>query len=265
MPVVELLSAQFNCVMVDWPGYGKHRGKPQGHSLRHYADVLAAFLEQMSLGSVVLVGNCLGSGAALEYCHRKQPRDVAALALFNVLVPRTLGADGRLIVGWSKSRGKGLYDAVRQRIVIPKRWGRLIVWYQLNKPSRVAKPVLCHLAALNQSPENVRNLGGLVGSLKDSSHLDALSSDDAGLPPAMVVWGKKNRVLPLSAGRGFVEDFGPEEFHIEAGGHLLMLEQPAICAQRIAAFVGKCCQQQNSDVGPVQGQSKIGDPGLLAC
>jgi len=241
--VAELLSARFDTILLDWPGYGENRGNPKGHSMGNYADVLSSFLEKMSLGPVVLVGNCLGSGAALEYCHRNKNSDVQALALFNVLVPRTLGVDGRFIVRWSKSKGQGIYETLRKRIVVPKSLGGLIVRYQLKKPSRVSKPVFQHLKALNKSSENVRNLGGLVGNLKNSFHLDTIKMNDEGFPPTMVVWGKKNRVLPLSAGRDFVESSGPKEFHVEDGGHLVMLEQPSVCAGRIVAFVSKAgCQ-----------------------
>lgn len=241
-PVAKLLADRYGTVLVDWPGYGERRGHPNGHSLGDYATVLSSLLEQLSLGPVVLVGNCLGSGAALEYCQQKQREEVKALALFNVLVPRTLGIDGRLVLRWSKSKGQYFYQLLQKHIRLPKRLGGLIVRYQLQKPSLVPKPVFQHLKKLNETPENIRNLGGLVGALKESPHLNRIKMDEAGLPPTMVVWGKKNRVLPLSAGRSFVKQFAPMEFHVEDGGHLLMLEKPAICAQRIDSFIGTVSQ-----------------------
>jgi pimeloyl-ACP methyl ester carboxylesterase len=239
MQVAGSLNEQFDTILVDWPGYGEDRGTPKGNSLSYYADVLSTFLEQLSLGPVILVGNCLGSGAALEYCSRHKPTDVQALALFNVLLPRTLGADGRFIVGWSKSKGQGIYEVLQKNIVVPKLLAGFIVRYQLERPARVKESVFQHLKNLNETPDNARNLAGLVGNLKESFHLDTLKMKDSGLPPTMVVWGKKNRVLPLSAGRSFVDNFCPDEFHVEDGGHLVMLELPQICAERIASFAGK--------------------------
>jgi len=56
-------------------------------------------------------------------------------------------------------------------------------------------------------------------------------------PPTMVIWGDQNKVLPLSSGKSFVQDFGPTEFHVENDGHLIMLEQPQICAENIQRFI----------------------------
>lgn len=241
-PVADLLSERFDTVLLDWPGYGESRSEPNGHSLGDYGEVLSSFLDQKAFSSIVLVGNCLGSGVALEYCQRNMPKEVRALVLFNILVPSTLGIHGRFVFGWSKSNWQGVYNKIQQKIVVPKQLGSLIVRYQLKSRSRVSNSLFRHLVKLNESPENVRNLGGLVGSLKQSEHLDSIAAGN-GLPRTMVVWGKKNRVLPLSAGKRFVESFGPEEFHVEDGGHLVMLEQPAICAKRIETFIERADEQ----------------------
>ncbi len=115
-PLAEILSEKYSVIQIDWPGYGDNRSDPKKHGLEDYADILSYFIEQSELKSVVLLGNCLGSGAALEYCIRSNGLGIHALILFNVLLPRTLGWDGKMFFRWAGSRFNKLYHKFRESI-----------------------------------------------------------------------------------------------------------------------------------------------------
>jgi len=235
-PVVDMLSDTYNLAQLDWPGYGNLRSDPKGHTLGYYADILSLFIAQHDLRSVVLVGNCLGSGASLEYCVRQKGQGIQAMILYNVLVPRTLGMVGRFFLYWSQSGLRDLYRKLRENLIVPRPCARLATRYQVKNMDCIPDPAKEHLTELYADPSNIRNLGALVESLSTSKHLDTLRMP-AYFPPTMIIWGDKNRVLPLSCGSRFVRDFKPTEFHVESGGHLLMLEQPRICAGHIERFI----------------------------
>ena len=222
--VAEILSEKHSVIQVDWPGYGKHRTELQQYGLADYADILSIFIKKNKLTSVVLVGNCLGSGAALEYCARVKGEGIHAMILFNVLVPRTLGLMGRFFYHWANSSLNMLYNGVRKNLYTPGLLAGVAVRYQIKNSNLVPNDAINHLKKLNIEPENIQNLGLLVEELYKSNHLNAIKMADY-FPKTMIVWGDKNRVLPWKKGRSFVKDFGPTGHTVLDGGHLVMLEQ----------------------------------------
>lgn len=235
-PVVDMLSDYYNVIQFDWPGYGELRNDPKGHALVDYADILSSIIAQQRLESVVLIGNCLGSGTALEYCIRNKGQGIKAMILFNVLVPRTLSWYGRFFLNWSKSNLRYLYKKFRENLFVPWPFAGLAVKHQVKNIDCISVPTQEHLKKLYGDPRNIQNIGALIESLSESYHLDSLRMLDY-FPPTMVIWGDKNKVLPLSCGKSFIQDFGPTEFYVENGGHLVMLEQPQICAENIQRFI----------------------------
>jgi pimeloyl-ACP methyl ester carboxylesterase len=235
-PIAEILSEKYTVIQLDWPGYGENRGEPKGHGLGDYADILFNFIEQCELKSVVLVGNCLGSGTALEYCIRSKGAGIHAMVLFNVLLPRTLGLDGEFFFRWSGSRFNKLYHKFRESLFVPGPLTGAVVRYQIKNPGKVSADIKEHLKKLNAAPANVRNLGLLIEALNKSTRLNSLKMLDY-FPPTMVIWGDKNRVLPLQKGEKFVWNFGPSDFQVLNGGHLVMLEQPNESAAKIFEFI----------------------------
>ena len=237
-PVAEILSEKYKVVLLDWPGYGEKRSTLKNHSLDTYAEILGGFMKEAQIGPAVIVGNCLGSGAALAYCLRTKNVNIHALALFNVLLPRTLGQLGEAFFRWSGSRFKGLFHRVRESLFVPGILTGSVVNFQMKDPKKVPREMRKHLEKLNRDPANIRNLGLLVDGLHQAGDLDGMRKP-AQFPPTMFIWGSENRVLPLEKGLAFAHHFGPTEFHKVNGGHLVMLEQPADCAKRILAFIEK--------------------------
>lgn len=237
LPVREILTEHFDTVVLDWPGYGARRGVPGHYAISDYGQMLSSFLKEMSLGPTVLVGNCLGSGAALEHCWRNKDTNIKSLVLFNILVPQTLGWIGRFFLKWSTVTG-GFYEAIRKRISLPKTVQTFMVNYQIKHQSKVPQLAKQHLLVLNASPHNIRNLGSLVASLKKSKYLNTLTMQDS-FPPTLIAWGAQNKVLPLSKGKKFIATYQPTTFHTLNGGHLVMLEDPKSCARLILDFIAQ--------------------------
>ncbi len=240
LPVATLLAEQYPVMLLDWPGYGANRSRPTGHGLEDYASVLSSFIAQKQLSSVVLVGNCLGSGAALAHAlwayETGTQSHIQALVLFNVLVPRTLGYVEKGFYYWSGSRLSHLFHTVRKRLVMPRWLTGMVLRYQVKDIGPISAQTKQHLRSLNAEPENVQNLGLLVEALHQSTSLNSLTLP-ADFPPTMIIWGESNRILPAKQGKRFADDLGVSAFHLMSGGHLVMLEQPNNTAERIVAFI----------------------------
>ncbi len=79
--VIDELAMHYRVVAVDRPASGYSQRTPGASaSLRAQADALAALIEQLALGRVVVAGHSLGGAVALTLAQR-HPERVAALAL----------------------------------------------------------------------------------------------------------------------------------------------------------------------------------------
>jgi len=231
--VTEILSEKYPVIQLDWPGYGERRGEPEPeHGLGDYGDILSDFIKEHKLTSVVLVGNCMGAGASLEYCLREKGEGIQAMVLFNVLLPRTLGAPSQLLYHWANLPLSALYNKVRMRLSTPKPIAIAAVKAQLKYPKLVSDEAINHLVTLNMDPANIQNLGLLVSAMHKSEYLHRMEMPGY-FPKTVVVWGDKNRVLPLKNGNSFANDFKPTEYKVLDGGHLVMLEKAEECAEVI--------------------------------
>lgn len=232
LDTAEIVSAEYPCVLIDWPGYGINRTNVDGFGFPEYAKVLDTFLQQLDLKEVVLVGHCMGSGISLEYCGNKKGQGIQAMVLFNVLVPSTLNTMGRLLYRWANSSYKNSYHGVKNRLRTPKAFAKISVAYQLLHGMLVSEAQIDHLKKLSMDPANTRNLGSLVAGLSKSEYLNELEKPDS-FPNTYIYWSSKNRVLPLRKGLQFIKRFKPNHHQVIEGGHLVMLEQPKTCAELI--------------------------------
>lgn len=81
-PVVDLLGAHRELLLVDLPGHGASDPPPPGtpHTPIGYAQVLAALLDELGMERTHVAGNSVGGWTALELAKSDRARSVAALA-----------------------------------------------------------------------------------------------------------------------------------------------------------------------------------------
>lgn len=81
-PVVKLLAAQRELLLVDLPGHGESAPPPAGvsHTPIGYAQVLAQLLDKLEIDSAQAAGNSVGGWTALELAKAGRARSVVALA-----------------------------------------------------------------------------------------------------------------------------------------------------------------------------------------
>lgn len=68
---IQGLKADYRCIAIDLPGYGKSSKKPHSGQMSFYAEVISMFIDQLQLKNVVLAGHSMGGQismmAAINY------------------------------------------------------------------------------------------------------------------------------------------------------------------------------------------------------
>ena len=203
-------------------GYSQRRGP---FTLAHWTELVRAFDGRLGLRRPLVVGHSLGAAVAVSMATRS-PGAVAGIVLLDgdalpgggpgwltdLLVPPWFTSLYRLATGWSWLFRRGLASA----------WGR------------TARPI--PQAAIDQfeRPFRVSGTASAFASMLGHGIQGVSTATLAAVRvPALVVWGSKDTVDSVSAGRRTAETMHAPFVEIPGAGHLSMLEQPALVARAI--------------------------------
>jgi 3-oxoadipate enol-lactonase len=207
IPAMQALSVSYRAYAIDFWGFGDSAKDRQRYQMDDQVGLLEAFLEQMGIARVALVGHGFGSVAALLFAGR-----------FPELVDRVMAI--ALPAGPVKVNPRLLSDAPVD----------LVDW--LLGRSEAAEPV--RVEASKTDPEAIKSA---------TNSLDAIQIADlaAGLAtPALLVNGVNDQAVTL--GNPDVANFDlPEHFHavvFEQSGHFPMLDEPAKFNRLLNDFLG---------------------------
>jgi pimeloyl-ACP methyl ester carboxylesterase len=222
----------------DLPGAGGS-AKPQDadYSPGYFERFVAAFLDALGIERAAVVGNSLGGLAALRLAL-SEPERVAALGLVAsaglgrrvnpALRSLSVPGYGRLATAWGRTRpgaaqralGRaGLVFASPRRV--PRKW--------LGEQYRLARLP----GFLEAQLATVRGQLGLRGQREVL--VDRLPNLRI---PTLVLWGARDRVLPISQAHGAID--GLENGFLEIlpdCGHLPQVEQPERFASALDGFL----------------------------
>lgn len=223
------------CIAFDLPGYGESPSFGAKHTLGGYVDLLSAFIDEMKLGPVSLVGNCVGSAISLTYAIR-HPGRVRKLVLFNILTSRTIrgGSYGRIFrLTEPFPRLRPALRGASKGLVIPSLIRARAVRSQLAAASADPDRLEAELLQLFRRKEQLASLADILVDIDAFRKLDEFEIPKA-FPESLVIWGEDNQVLPLAEGRTLVATLKPHRFcSIAGGGHLAMHE----CASEVNALL----------------------------
>lgn len=231
--IVDELAMQYRVVAVDRPGSGYSQRSPGASaSLSAQADALAALIEQLQLGRVVVAGHSLGGAVALTLAQR-HPGRVAGLAL---VAPLTHPMQG--------------VPAAFTGLVIARPWMRALVAWTLAVPLSIAMrdELLRAVFAPEAVPADFATRGGGLLALRPS-HFIAASRDLAAVPedlprlvqgygtmqlPVSILYGRSDRILdPSGQGETLAAELPGAELTLIDGGHMLPVTAPKRTAQFI--------------------------------
>ena len=188
-PIVGTLAKRYRTIAVDWPGHGDSdpvdATTQPGAPL--FADVLEDVVDGLGLSRALLIGNSVGGFAAARLAINR-PEFVAGLILVN--------SGG--FVSWNPlSRGgcRVLGTPAVFRGAAP-----LFVRGYMKAKTDNDRQIIERATAVAKTPEGVRVGAGLWRSFATPGH-DLRSRAGELSAPTLIVWGKKDIAVPLSAGR----------------------------------------------------------------
>jgi pimeloyl-ACP methyl ester carboxylesterase len=213
-PIVGTLAKRYRTIAVDWPGHGDSdpvdATTQPGAPL--FADVLEDVVDGLGLSRALLIGNSVGGFAAARLAINR-PEFVAGLILVN--------SGG--FVSWNPlSRGgcRVLGTPPVFRGAAP-----LFVRGYMKAKTDNDRQIIERATAVAKTPEGVRVGAGLWRSFATPGH-DLRSRAGELSAPTLIVWGKKDIAIPLSAGRATHDAIRGSRLEILDTGHVVFSSDP---------------------------------------
>ncbi|HIC54107.1 MAG TPA: alpha/beta hydrolase [Gemmatimonadetes bacterium] len=230
------LAQRAHVVLVDLKGSGA-APKPDDGEYRpeDQAELLHRLVVQRDLRRLTIVGHSLGGGIALLLALRLQDEDEGRLS--RLVLVASAAYEQRLppFVGLARFRwlGVALFRLFGARLVIEK-----VLRSIMYDPRAVsAEQVEGYAAPLDDAPARRALIDSALNLVPEE--IDALNARFSELAvPALILWGRHDRVVPLWVGERLCEALPKATLHVfEACGHLPAEEIPEESLARLTAFL----------------------------
>jgi pimeloyl-ACP methyl ester carboxylesterase len=217
LPFYEALSARFDVIVPNHPGYGEKAERPQW--MRHPRDIAALYqwlLQELKVERPSLVGLGFGGWIAAEMATQA-PRDYHRVVLVGAMGVKPPEGDiyDQAIVSYIDYARAGFHDQnAFSSVYGDVTTEQLVDWDLCREMSfRIAwKPYM-------YTPSLPHLLGGVKA-------------------PSLVVWGGHDRIVPRSAGELYAKSLGNARLEVVAGsGHCVDMEKPDELARLVTSFV----------------------------
>ncbi len=228
---IESLAKSHRVSAVDLPGFGLSEKPPVRYSSAYFTQFMCDWMDQMDVARATLIGNSLGGGIALNLTIQ-HPERVDKLVLVD---------SGGLGKGITPLLPLSTLPLLGDLLVRPSRWhSRRVRRSCLHNPHLIdEQEVELHyqrsilpgaLAALRSATQEFVDLGGVRDSVVRSI-VDRLPTIAV---PTLIIWGRQDRVLPVSEAQMASERIPHAELMIfEECGHVPQIE----CADKFNAAV----------------------------
>jgi len=230
------LSAHRRVIALDLPGFGYSAPLADPTLISGYADAAIALCDALGVAHVVPVGSSFGGIVAVDLASRHADRvdRVALVDAAGITLTRRerLAALGALrLVATAVMPLRRAHRAIAQRPRL-RRWA---LWLALDDAAALPADLVYQALFGPPGPSFAAVLGAGVGCLGPSwdERLRQLTR------PALVVWGARDRLLPLRHAHEFVKLIPDAQLVvIDAAGHAPMLERPVVFNAALLAFLG---------------------------
>lgn len=225
------LRGQRRVIRFDLPGFGLTGPDPQAdYSIDAYVRFVLAVLDTLGVHSVVLGGNSLGGQIAWQTAYA-QPQRVRQLVLVDAagypVAPIDVPLAFRLARSWPANL---LLDWV-----LPRGLVQASVHNVVGDPSAVRSEEVDRYYDMAVRAGNRRALVQRL-VLPDPDESQRIRSLRV---PTLVLWGERDRLIPLQAGRRFAQDIpGSRLVVFEGLGHVPQQEDPLRTVAEVQRFLG---------------------------
>jgi pimeloyl-ACP methyl ester carboxylesterase len=229
--VAPLLAADRRVLMPDLPGHGQSDRPNAGYRLDWYAHIIARWLEAVGVEQADLVGHSFGGGIA-QMLLLECPERIRRLVLV------AAGGLGKAVGWWLRLASlPGVVEHLGQPFMA------LGTRLALRSAGSGVTPE--DVLALSQYNARAGSARAFARSVRDVinwrgqlRHFGQRAGEIEKLPPMLVLWGDRDRLIPIDQGRAFAESLEGAAFHAFPGsGHYLHNEQPEAFVRVVRAFL----------------------------
>lgn len=218
----DLLPPRFRTIAPDWPAHGESPPGEGAASAMRFADVAEELTERLAPGGAVVLGNSVGGFAAARLAIRR-PELVRGLVLVD--------SGGFL--------GRGLQVRASCALMARPRFLRAIYpWFanRYMRPDSAADRRVRDVGiATTRKDPGLRAVSELWGSFASPEH-DLRAEATSISAPTLVVWGKRDPVIPLKVGRQIAAAIPNAQLEIVDTGHAPQVSDPEGFAARLVPF-----------------------------
>ena len=229
---IPLFARRRRVVAIDLPGFGRSAKPDRQYGPAHFVELIHGFVDRVGLERFVLVGHSMGGAISAEFVLT-HPSRVAQLVLVDAAGMTRMPTG---LIDYLVERFERKVDP--KKIVLPPRLVRAMVKLVFYEPIPFAERNVSRiLASMSEEdwPDRVRSFVRSATGLSRSQVRARLS--EIGLP-TLVVWGARDRVLPLRHGRRLHEGIrGSRLVVFPRTGHCPMIERAEPFCAAVEQFV----------------------------
>ena len=221
------LRSKRRLISVDLPGHGLTGAWPSGaYTVEAYADFIEALLDTLKIESVALAGHSLGGAVAWTFAARRPDRVTQII----------------LVDAAGENREAALPTRIARLPVVgdigihfkPEIWVRRKLGQAYADPAMVTDERVKRTAELQRFPGNRE---ATLQRARTQEPLDPTPLKNL-LVPTLILWGAKDRWVPVSDAFRFENDIKGSKVEIfENLGHNPMEEDPKATAASVDAFL----------------------------
>ena len=238
--VVPQMAARFHLVIPDLPGFGHSDPVPGRPLLRAYASVVETLVDHVSPADpVALVGNSVGGAVALRMALDRPDR-VSRLVLVD-----PAGVGHGVPMWWRLAHVEPVVRflaapalTVTPRGIIESVIGAAYRRMAFADPSSVPEATVRLFSSRLASRDRISRFLRAAHDIVDSFESEVQRHERPIPVPVLAVWGRHDRLVPLSDALALLERMGSAELRIvEGAGHSPQLERPKAFLDAVMGFL----------------------------
>jgi pimeloyl-ACP methyl ester carboxylesterase len=243
LPVIPDLVARFEVIAPTLHGHDGGPTPPQGaRSLVEAGDHFESLLDSLGVERAHFAGNSMGGALALEMAKRGRARSVVAISPGGGWAHDDR-AEGERIIKWFARNQKLAKRTVRHMPRLMRRPGlrKLLLRDVMTRGDQVPAQEAVKLV---EASIRCAVVDDVFGTIRSGTGL--MSDLDRIACPTLVVWGDRDRILPLErhAARFRAEIPGVEFRTLPGVGHTPMWDDPELIARIIADYAANAGQKE---------------------
>ncbi len=230
---IPVLSQKRRVIALDLPGFG-FSAKPvdRAYDPETYVAILTAFLDRLEIARVVLMGHSMGGAVCSEFTLAHSNR-VSNLVLVDAA--GMTRAPTRLL-DYLVERFERRIDP--KKIVLPPRVVRALMKIVFYTPVPFASRNMERLLAIQREPDWPQRVVCFVRAVSGTAKSRVRERLQEFKTPTLIVWGEKDRVLPLRHGRMLSAGILDSRLVVfPKTGHVPMIEKPEEFCRTIEEFL----------------------------